>query len=712
MPIFPPVGGGRGGSRGGGVYFAEPPRIFTGASLTACRTARNTHFASASNADELAQYQRDQYRAILLKPTSGDYVAETYLVGQQGQAYNAANWINRASATITDAMIDARIAAPARANNPSGTFDDARIPASIARDSEITRDFLLNILGLTAQELNDLFVGAVVSGSGASRVITVTQADGSTITLAVPDTGGGGGESADGRVASGAFAADGTTLTLTLSTGGTVSISVPSVLRQAGLSQSQVQALIDAALAEDVVLISSNTAIPATADSDTYVHTGSSNITVTLPRASGQGAVRNGYEQVIANRGAGDLTIDGHGADTINGEATLVITELGRAVRLQKVSNSAWITIADTKDDEGGDVDTALAAIRAGAHISIDRSTEGQITISGAGESAGLPADGSLTPDKMDADTAAKMAAFRAKFDSSHIGSGNTLPALASVNVDDVRVMTADVASGLSFRDVSDQSTVLTSAFAGDVMMVFLIRGAKAWVRVGNILRGSAPVRALIDAVDAKAVANAAAAAAAQLDLDTVITINKPLVAGVTTQQNVDINIEHPIGSYAGSNTIVLELGGRQYIGNTTYNPNLPRQTIQVGLTSTILTNLNDNGNLEAGDFVWAIFRIQTGTDSASATFRRNINIPVVAASAGGLNQAQVDARVRAVAGPVIIVSNIASFDATQNRFEDSSGNAVTVPNGAIVTLPQAVYDAAVADAEFTPNANAIFLTR
>ena len=61
---------------------------------------------------------------------------------------------------------------------------------------------------------------------------------------------------------------------------------------------------------------------------------------------------------------------------------------------------------------------------------------------------------------------------------------------------------------------------------------------------------------------------------------------------------------------------------------------------------------------------------------------------------------------------PVILISNIASYDAAQNRFEDSSGDEVVVPDGAIATLTQAVYDAAVADAQFTPNKNAIFLTR
>ena len=81
-------------------------------------------------------------------------------------------------------------------------------------------------------------------------------------------------------------------------------------------------------------------------------------------------------------------------------------------------------------------------------------------------------------------------------------------------------------------------------------------------------------------------------------------------------------------------------------------------------------------------------------------------------AALGGLDQAAVDARVKAVAGPVIIISDIASYDATANRFEDSDGDEVVVPDGAIVTLTQAVYDAAVADSGFSPNANAIFLTR
>ena len=56
------------------------------------------------------------------------------------------------------------------------------------------------------------------------------------------------------------------------------------------------------------------------------------------------------------------------------------------------------------------------------------------------------------------------------------------------------------------------------------------------------------------------------------------------------------------------------------------------------------------------------------------------------------------------------VIRNIASYDAAQNRFEDSSGNPVVVHDGAIVQIAEAVYDAAVADAGFTPNATALFI--
>ena len=58
----------------------------------------------------------------------------------------------------------------------------------------------------------------------------------------------------------------------------------------------------------------------------------------------------------------------------------------------------------------------------------------------------------------------------------------------------------------------------------------------------------------------------------------------------------------------------------------------------------------------------------------------------------------------------VTIIDTIASYDTAQNRFENSSGNAVALTTGSIVIVTQAVYDAAVADS-FTFPSGVIFLT-
>ena len=134
----------------------------------------------------------------------------------------------------------------ARSGGPQ--VPDTEIPAGIMRDSEFTQAAVLSLLGLTTQELNDLLTGASLSGG----VLTFPQNDGTNISITLLPRAVGGGGTADGVVSSAAFSNDGMTLTLTLSTGTTVQASVPAVLRQAGLSQSQVQALINAAEADDL----------------------------------------------------------------------------------------------------------------------------------------------------------------------------------------------------------------------------------------------------------------------------------------------------------------------------------------------------------------------------------------------------------------------------------------------------------------------------
>ena len=101
-----------------------------------------------------------------------------------------------------------------------GELADGQIPADIMRDDELTLDKLLTLLSLTTQELSDLFTGATIAG----RVVTYTQNDGQTVQLTIPE----GTAAADGVVASGAFSADGTALTLTLDTGDKIVIPVPA----------------------------------------------------------------------------------------------------------------------------------------------------------------------------------------------------------------------------------------------------------------------------------------------------------------------------------------------------------------------------------------------------------------------------------------------------------------------------------------------------
>ena len=88
------VGGG-----GGGLTFREPADEFTGANLAACRTARNTFFATTAGLAALPEYQRTQYLAIILNPTNSvDNVFESYLPGNEGMAYDPAQWVDRTDA--------------------------------------------------------------------------------------------------------------------------------------------------------------------------------------------------------------------------------------------------------------------------------------------------------------------------------------------------------------------------------------------------------------------------------------------------------------------------------------------------------------------------------------------------------------------------------------------------------------------------------------
>ena len=122
----------------------------------------------------------------------------------------------------------------------TGTIADSQIPDAIMRDAEFTATAVRNLLNLTAAEVNDLLTGATIVG----QVLTFAQNDGTTVAITIPTATAGTG---DGVVESGAFDSAGNNLTLTLDTGGTVTINVPAALRASGgVTEARVQEIVNA----------------------------------------------------------------------------------------------------------------------------------------------------------------------------------------------------------------------------------------------------------------------------------------------------------------------------------------------------------------------------------------------------------------------------------------------------------------------------------
>ena len=93
----------------GGVYSHDPPIIFTGADLAACRTARDAAFGSGgANEDDLAEFQADRHLGIVLKPSAGNASVETYLPGEgDDAAYDNTKWVNRGNVASYAATVTA-----------------------------------------------------------------------------------------------------------------------------------------------------------------------------------------------------------------------------------------------------------------------------------------------------------------------------------------------------------------------------------------------------------------------------------------------------------------------------------------------------------------------------------------------------------------------------------------------------------------------------
>ena len=223
------------GSGGGSSYGLGPPT-----NTFASNAARNAY--AAANPTWLADYNANRFFWI----RSGAQIQRRNAAGTGWEQVTAVVEGQRGPGP-TEAQIDAAVNAsnvdPLIAGYtgaiPGLDIPVSQIPAEVLLEAELTASRILGLIGVTQAELDDFFRGAVVSGSGAGRIVTITQQDGDTIALRLPQATTSGEGGGDGDPVSGAaFSADGATLTLTLQSGTTVEASVPAILRAAGTDQT------------------------------------------------------------------------------------------------------------------------------------------------------------------------------------------------------------------------------------------------------------------------------------------------------------------------------------------------------------------------------------------------------------------------------------------------------------------------------------------
>lgn len=482
-----------------------------------------------------------------------------------------------------DARVRALIASWARATGASGQAPEGIIPASIARDSEIPTvpDPALvadvDAVGSTGANLDAIQATARASLNNTKwlSVRTAARLLARVLKLATTTQRGVVLTARNTDVDSDGAGADQARVT----TVGAAKRLIGRMLPTAG-----------------VVRASVNTIIPDGADGHTYVYTGSAaGVRFSLPSASGESAVADGWEVSIVNRGSEPLDLPPDGSDTINGRGLLSVPS-GESVTVEKVAAGVWVLVADTGRGAGS-----------------------------AGPAGEIP-DNSIASVKALASSAAQRLGWRTKIGAARITTGADLHALTEAGVGDLHLITQDGTTTVNFVDISAQSTATTDALAGDVIQVVMLR-AKTWVRLGNVLAARA-ARTTADAANTKAGENEAAIAAANLDRGTVIEAGPAFVAGETGQRNLYVSIRHPLNAYADANIISVAVQG-QTPNLQEYVPSSLQATYTVGITAAQRDNIN-NAKPNAGDFVTVEIRLTAGRNGPLHLFR-HIEVPVVA---------------------------------------------------------------------------------
>ena len=448
-----------------------------------------------------------------------------------------------------------------------------------------------------------------------------------------------------------------------------------------------------------------NTVVTAAQRGWTFRATGATTRLLSIPNASGAGEVVDGWEFVAANASSVNQTVSPNGTDQIGGSGALTLAP-GRAVRLQKVATGVWLVIADTKDERG--TGTAFAPTKANLYDAVKAiflhntavtADDANNELDFASGAAGALADNSIAPIKALAALASNKKDWRARLGSSSIGLvASALPAVASHNAGDTVIVARGGTTVVPFREVDEPSTELTDTVAGDVMMLL----AAGWTRIGNLFSGG------IAAAAARTIADANAAVVGRLPIFGRISVNPAGIPDAVPPAFITLTLDSKLTDRTITR-IQCSIEGQNFaniVRNTSPTPPATdhaapfNQAFNAGgvingsFTPTQLDNLATQAGLVAS--------------RAAQTLQGQIRYSFT----DGADQIDYfEWGVQNNGFRPLVVDNIASFNAAANRFEDLSNNRILIPEGATVYLTQAIYDAAVADAQFTPNPKATFIT-
>lgn len=218
---------------------------------------------------------------------------------------------------------------------------------------------------------------------------------------------------------------------------------------------------------------------------------------VVIDRGEGVEPAAVPAESVTSGRTTDTTGVDQHARDAIAQETT----DRSDADDLLRTAISQEIL-----DRQGGDAALQAAidqeVVDRKAAIEAAGSSQG-------GQQGGQPSeipDDSIAFAKILAGTAAQKLGWRGKIESTKIAPGIALPDLTEAGDGDIVIMIQDVSSGLSFIDISDMDTEVTSAKSTDIIMAITIaRDNRKWVRLGNIFEAH---QARMDAANAKTAAD------------------------------------------------------------------------------------------------------------------------------------------------------------------------------------------------------------